>query len=106
MKTNFYILLILLFSFSFGNAQSENSSIEVKTNSVISVSEMNDEVSVDSLSIEDNKEETVLLINAAEVKEAIARTNSDIRIYLNRMREKKVDNIKILFPQINKAIKA
>lgn len=105
MKTNFYIFLVLLLTFSFGNAQSENTGIEI--NNVMSVSEMNDEVSVaiDTLNIESKKEE-VLLINASELKESIARTNSDIRIYLNRIREKKVDNIKLLFPKINKVTKA
>lgn len=105
MKINFYILLTLLLTFSVGNAQSETMSAEVKTNNVITVSEMNDEVSIDALSVE-NKNETILLINASELKEFIARTNSDIRIYLNRVNERKVDNIKLLFPQINKVIKA
>lgn len=102
MKTNFYILLILLLTFSFGNAQSENVSIE---NNVISVSETNEDVSIaiDTLSVE-NKKEEVLLIDATELKENIARTNSDIRIYLNRKR--KVNNIKLLFPKINKVTKA
>ncbi len=103
MKTNFYILLTLLLITSIGNAQSET--VEVKVNNVISVSEMNDDVLVDTVSIE-NEKEAVLLINGTELKEAIARTNSDIRIYLNRVNEKKVDNIKLLFPQINKASKA
>jgi hypothetical protein len=104
MKTNFYILLILLLTFSFGNAQSQNSSIE--TNNVISVSEMNDEVSttINTVSVENQKED--LLIDSADLKESIARTNSDIRIYLNRVNEKKVDNIKLLFPKINKITKA
>ena len=105
MKTNFYILLTLLLTISVGNAQSETIGTEAKTNNVISVSEMNDEVSVDTLGVE-NKNEAVLLINASELKETIARTNSDIRIYLNRVNEKKVDNIKLLFPQINKVKKA
>lgn len=104
MKINFYILLILLLTFSLGNAQSENSSTE--TSNMVSVSEMNDEVLtiVDKISVENKKEN--LLIDAADLKEAIARTNSDIRIYLNRVKEKKVDNIKLLFPQINKVSKA
>lgn len=104
MKTNFYILLILLLTFSFGNAQSENVSIE---NNVISVSETNEDVSIaiDTLSLSvENKKEEVLLIDATELKENIARTNSDIRIYLNRKR--KVNNIKLLFPKINKVTKA
>lgn len=104
MKTNYYILLILLLSFSFSNAQSDVASTEVEFNNTVSVSEMNDEVTVaidSTLNVVNEKEE--LLIDASEVKESIARA-SDIRIYLNR--ERKVENIKLLFPQINKAIKA
>ena len=103
MKINFYLLLVLLLTFSFGNTQSEKSSIE--TSNMISVSQMNEETSspVDAISVENEKEN--LLIDAANLKETIARTNSDIRIYLNRVNEKKVDNIKLLFPQINKVSK-
>lgn len=103
MKINFYLLLVLLLTFSFGNAQSEKSSIE--TSKMISVSQMNEDTSspVDAISVENEKEN--LLIDAANLKETIARTNSDIRIYLNRVNEKKVDNIKLLFPQINKVSK-
>lgn len=105
MKINFHILLILLLAFSFGNAQSEKTSIEIDSNSLISVSEMNNEVAVafnNILNVE--RKEDSLLIDASEVKESIVRTNSDIRIYFNR--ERKVDNIKMLFPEINKAVKA
>ena len=105
MKINFYILLILLFAFSLGNAQSENTNIEIESNGVISASKMNDEVAVTFnaiLNIESKKDS--LLINAAEVKKSLARTNSDIRTYLNR--ERKVNNIKLLFPELNKAVKA
>jgi len=105
MKINFYILLTLLLTVSIGNAQSEAITAEVKTNNV-TVTEMNDEVSTtfDTVSVESKKEN--VLIDSADLKESIARTNSDIRIYLNRVNERKVDNIKLLFPQINKAIKA
>lgn len=103
MKINFYILLILLLAFSFGNAQSEKTSIEIDSNSKIFVSEMNKEIAVkNSLNVE-SKEDN-LLIDASQIKEAIVRTNSDIRVYFNR--ERKVDNIKLLFPEINKAVKA
>ncbi|MGC1205838.1 MAG: hypothetical protein WA839_13255 [Flavobacteriaceae bacterium] len=105
MKINFYILLILLLAFSFSNAQSEKTSIEIDSNNVISVSEMNNEVAVvfnNILNVESKKES--LLIDASKVKASIARTNSDIRTYFNR--ERKVDNIKMLFPEINKAVKA
>ncbi len=105
MKTNYSLLLILLLSFTFVNAQSEVSSIEVENNSVISVSKMNKEVTKTFNSVLNviNKKQD-LLIDASEVKEVIARTNSDIRTYLNRKR--KVDNIKVLFPKINRAVKA
>ncbi|WP_345170234.1 hypothetical protein [Algibacter aquimarinus] len=107
MKTNFYILLTLLFTFSICNAQSTVSTIEVESNNVISVSKTNDDVvAVTSNTLNEvNKKEDVL-IDASQFRESIARTNSDIRIYFNRLRDKKVDNIKILFPKINKATKA
>lgn len=107
MKTNFYILLTLLFTFSISNAQSTVSTIEVESNNVISVSKTNDDVvAITSNTLNEvNKKEDVL-IDASQFRESIARTNSDIRIYFNRLRDKKVDNIKILFPKINKATKA
>jgi len=104
MKINFYLLLILLLTYSFGNAQSEN--IMNETGNIISGSELNNETlaPVDAISVENKKEE--LLIDASDLKETTARTNSDIRIYLNRVNKKKVDNIKLLFPQINKLSRA
>ena len=104
MKTNFYILLILLFSFSIGNAQSVEVSSELKISEPISVS-INDEnvTSVDA-EIYTVKENDYLLIDANKLKETIARSSSDIRIYLNR--ERKVGNISFVFPKINKAVKA
>lgn len=88
MKPTYYILLILLLTFSFGNAQSEVVNTEVELTNVVSV---------------ETKKESKL-IDTSELKATISRTNSDIRIYLNR--ERKVDNIKLLFPKINKAAKA
>lgn len=105
MKINFYIVFILLFAFSLGNAQSDTTNIDIESNSVISISKMNNEVIVafnTILNVESKKDS--LLIDASKVKETISRTNSDIRIYLNR--ERKVDNIKLLFPEINRAVKA
>ncbi len=83
MKTNFYILFILLLSFSAIGAQNEVKTDNVETN--VTVSEI--------------KEATVI-IDTVKIKETIARSNSDIRIYLNR--ERKVENIKLLFPKLNK----
>ncbi|CAH8281553.1 hypothetical protein EV196_104195 [Mariniflexile fucanivorans] len=94
MKTNFYILLIFLLAFTFGNAQSTTETVKVEINNTVSVSEDNKEVTV---------ENKIILIEASEVKESIARS-SDIRLYFNRLRN--VDNLNLLFPKINNPIKA
>ncbi len=83
MKTNFYILIIALLSFSAVSAQTE-----VKTNNVET-----------EVTVSEEKENTVILEDV-KIKEVIARSSSDIRIYLNR--ERKVNNIKLVFPKINK----
>ncbi|SFZ93998.1 hypothetical protein SAMN05428642_103498 [Flaviramulus basaltis] len=106
MKTNFYILLVLLFSFSLGNAQSTSEAVNTEITNTVSVS--NDDkntviTNVDS-SVNTVNENDSLLINVNELKASIARTNSDIRIYLNR--ERKAGNISFVFPKINKAEKA
>ncbi|WP_034040968.1 hypothetical protein [Wocania ichthyoenteri] len=99
MKTNIYILLILLLSFSFASAQ--DNVVKVETENTITVSDNDEDVTVTIKSDNNvvNKEETKT--NTVEVKENVAKTNSDIRVYLNRVR--KVENIKWLFPKINKA---
>ncbi len=99
MKTNFYILLILLLSFSYASAQ--DAVVKIETENTISVSDNNEDiiVTIDSASNTVNKKE--VKADTVEVKENVARTNSDIRVYLNRVR--KVENIKWLFPKINKA---
>jgi len=76
---------------SLGNAQS---AVEVKNVETVT-----------AVAVEDHKENNikVLLIDAAELKETIARSTSDIRIYFNRQR--KVGNITLVFPKINKAVK-
>ena len=102
MKTNFYILLILLFSFSFGNAQSTSKVENAEINNVVSVS--NDDEKITISEAKEVKENDILLIDASEVKESIARGASDIRIYLTKKR--KEGNISLVFPKINKAVKA
>ena len=94
-----YIILILILTASFANAQSNVVSIETMNNTV-TVSEVNDEVTADtnSTSVE-SKVEAVL--DTDKVKESIARGTSEIRIFLNR--EKNVNNINLLFPNMNKA---
>ena len=107
MKTNLYILLVLLFTFSFGNAQSTT---EVKANNEINIVEhvSNDKKEINVKSeVNVSKEESnneILLIDAAQLKETVARGTSDIRLYFNRLRN--VDNLNMLFPKINKAQKA
>lgn len=92
MKLNFYILIILLLSFSVANAQ--ESSTEVINNVNISVSEITIEVTATQ-----NNETTVNENKELNTNEVIAR-DSDIRIYLNQTRN--VQNINLLFPEFNK----
>ncbi|WP_299552973.1 hypothetical protein [Seonamhaeicola sp.] len=103
MKTRFYILFVLLLSFSFANAQSTDKTVTVETDKTISVSEDNSDKVVANDTLNTSKEE-VLLISEEELRESIARTASDIRTYFNRVRN--VENITLLFPKINKAKKA
>ncbi|GAA4270539.1 hypothetical protein [Hyunsoonleella aestuarii] len=88
MKTRFYILIVLLLSFTLGNAQSEAPIVKEEVKTIVSQTEINDDA---------------VIIDSLELKEVIART-SDIRSFLNR--ERKVENIKLVFPKINKARKA
>ena len=105
MKTNFYILLILLLSFSLGNAQSTSKTNKVEASNSVVVSQDEKEIvkNIES-TIKTVNENEAILIDASEVKESIARSNSDIRLYFNRLRN--VDNLNILFPKANKAVKA
>ena len=100
MKINFYILLILL-SFSTAEAQSTSEVVKVETNDTVSVSNNDNNVivNVEKSNVEVNENE-VLLIDASQFKKSIARS----RIFLNR--ERKVENIKLVFPKMNKAVKA
>ncbi len=103
MKTNFYILLILLLTVSFGNAQSAPAVVDVEVNKTISLS-IDDEIATVIAEVNSIKENDSLLIDATTVKETIARSSSDIRVYLNRKR--KVSNINLVFQGINKATRA
>ena len=103
MKANIYILLIFLLAFSFGNAQSITEVVKVETNSIISVSENDKQVIVEN-TVNTVNENDVILIDASEIKESIARSSSDIKLYFNRLRN--IDNLNLLFPKINKEVKA
>jgi hypothetical protein len=102
MKTNFYILIVLLLSFSFGNAQSVSEVVEIEINKTVSFS-IEDEIATIMLEANTVKNDS-LLIDVSEFNETIARSTSDIRVYLNRKR--KVSNINLVFTEINKATRA
>lgn len=102
MKTRLYILLVLILSFSYAGAQSTTKEVKVEANKTITVLEENEETVVENDTL--NIKEEVLLISEEELRASIAGTASDIRTYFNR--ERNVDNIKLLFPKINKAKKA
>ncbi len=94
MKTNIYILIVFLFSVSFVGAQNTNETSNVTNEDKVFVS-----------SSEDNTNESkAVFIEASELKEAVAKSTSDIRKYFNKTRN--VDNLSLLFPKINKAEKA
>ncbi|WP_406684476.1 hypothetical protein N1F78_01785 [Seonamhaeicola sp. MEBiC1930] len=101
MNKRIYILLVLVLSFTFANAQ--ETTVEVNVETTQTISEDNDNTVVANDTLNTSKEE-VLLISEDELRASIAGTASDIRTYFNR--ERKVDNIKLLFPKMNKAIKA
>ncbi|NMH86458.1 hypothetical protein [Flavivirga algicola] len=103
MKKNIYILLILLLSFSLGVAQNTSKKNKIESNKVILVSVNTEDVKTETApAVETVKENEALLIDPTELKESISRT-SDIRLYLNRVRN--VENIKVIFPKINKPVK-
>jgi len=93
MKTNFPLLIVVMLTFSIGNAQSTELNRAVESSKTISV-----------VGEDDNQVKESLLIDASKLKTTISRSSSDIRIYLNRKRN--VGNISLVFPTINKAVKA
>ena len=95
MKT-IYTLLILLLTFSVANAQSQNREVKVVTVNELNVNTISSKITIE-FSNNIQKTETTVIENTNEV---IARTNSDIRLYLNRVRN--VQNINLLFPKIYK----
>lgn len=90
MKTNYYLVLVLLLSFSLASAQ--DNAVEKTLESSVVVSEIPQETLIDSVEVEASE------TNAIE--NDLARTNSDIKIYLNRLRNE--GTINLLFPKINK----
>ncbi|WP_345277665.1 hypothetical protein [Litoribaculum gwangyangense] len=88
-----------------GNAQSNSKTVEVEVADTISVSKY-DLNSTDASNVKVNtvKENENLLIDTIQLRASIARSSSDIRIYLIRKRNE--GNISLVFPKINKAVKA
>lgn len=83
MKTYIFTILITLFSFGAISAQENTDTINL--DKISTAQKVN--------TLEDN-------IDTVKIKKAIARSSSDIRILLNR--ERKVENINIVFPNIIK----
>lgn len=107
MKNVICLLSISFFSFLSGNAQSEKLSFESEINKVISVFEASNQ----PLNAYDNFVKAQLKINldspvlrSLKPEQRLVRTKSDIRIYLTRIKLKRVDNINLLFPKINKPV--
>ena len=90
MKTNYYLVLVLLLSFSLASAQ--DNVVEKTLESSVVISET---VQEEAIVINEVKE-----TEATVIENDLARTNSDIKIYLNRLRNE--GTINLLFPKINK----
>ncbi len=92
MKTNIYIFLILLLSFSVSNAQEKSTAIKVLAVNELNVNKTTTVTTQDLVipAVKDNSDSNGF----------IAKGASDIRIFLNR--ERSSDNIDMLFPSIYK----
>jgi hypothetical protein len=102
MKTNFYIFLILIFSFSFANAQETTSNV-VEELTIIENNVENSDSEISHKVLNSQNTETTVNINKEEsnkTNEVIVKSSSDIRIYLNKVRN--VQNINLMFPKVYK----
>ena len=102
MKTNFYIFLILLLSFSFANAQ-ETTSTVVEELTIIENNVENSDSEISNKVLDSQNTETTVNDKkeaSDEGNEIIVRSSSDIRIYLNKVRN--VQNINLMFPKVYK----
>ena len=102
MKTNFYIFLILIFSLSFANAQ-ETTSIVVEELTIIENNVENSDSEISNKVLNSQNTETTINVNkeeSNETNEVIVKSSSDIRIYLNKVRN--VQNINLMFPKVYK----
>ena len=100
MKTNFYIFLILILSFSFANAQESTLNV-VEELSIIENNVENSDLELSKeVSNSQNTETTVNNKKEESTNEVIVKSSSDIRIYFNKVRN--VENINLLFPKVYK----
>ena len=93
MKTNFYIILFFLLSFSYANAQEKAATIKVVTVNELHVNNTVSLTTQDSIAL-------VAIKNTGANGKTIARSFSDFRILLNR--DRNLENINLLFPKIYK----
>lgn len=98
MKTNFYITLLFLISFSFAKAQSANAFLKVEDCNVSPVSFLETQPVKVFKTVQVQLNGKVLPGNSVRVG------FSDLRLYLNR--ERKIDNLSVLFPKTYKEAKA
>jgi division protein CdvB (Snf7/Vps24/ESCRT-III family) len=104
MKT-IYTLLILLLSFIVANAQEQTSELKVVTVNELNVNTISSEITIEfSNNIQEAQTNVIENKESNTTNEVIARSSSDIKIYLNRVRN--VQNINLLFPKIYKEIVA
>jgi division protein CdvB (Snf7/Vps24/ESCRT-III family) len=104
MKT-IYTLLILLLSFTVANAQEQTSELKVVTVNELNVNTISSEITIEfSNNIQEAQTNVIENKESNTTNEVIARSSSDIKIYLNRVRN--VQNINLLFPKIYKEIVA
>lgn len=99
MKTNFYIFLIVLLSFSVANAQEKTTAVKVVTVNELTVNTIVLKTTP-VLSTAQGSVSAEAKENSESTNEVVAKAASDIRIYLNR--ERNLENIDLLFPKIYK----
>ena len=97
MKTKF-LSIVFLFALSFIQAQ-DNALLNETENIVASYTTQEKLININVVVTKNNS----LFIDTSKVKEIIARSSSDIRIYLNKKR--KLSNFKIVFQEKYKAIR-
>ncbi|MFB9057912.1 hypothetical protein ACFFU9_14290 [Mariniflexile ostreae] len=95
----YYILLVLLISFSLASAENQKITVEVPSRiKTVRAIGANVATEIHSTWIKETVCEDVPIDSIK--KKSIVKSTSDIRLYLNRLRN--VDHISLMFPQKNK----